>query len=233
MNYNNDELIEALAAEFALGTLHGRARDRMAGLMRSSSALRNAVWQWEAQLSEMGLALPQLEAPPQIWPAIERRIKPVAPTPINSRQTTRIWRNWSAFATAAAVLLAVFIFGSKPPTTLDADRVAVFVNTEAQPQWLVRLDLQNGKISARALNVQASQIGSAFELWMLPGGNAAPRSLGLLPTNSQALQAKLSSDVISTLQKTAVLAVSLEPAGGSPTGLPTGPVLYQAPILQL
>ena len=35
------------------------------------------------------------------------------------------------------------------------------------------------------------------------------------------------------LQNIPALAVSLEPPGGSPTGLPTGPVLYSGPIQRL
>ena len=36
-----------------------------------------------------------------------------------------------------------------------------------------------------------------------------------------------------TLQSIPALAISLEPAGGSPTGLPTGPVLYSGPVQRL
>ena len=56
-------------------------------------------------------------------------------------------------------------------------------------------------------------------------------SLGLLPTHGK------DHRVLSAAQRSALvgaknLAVSLEPAGGSPTGLPTGPVLHVAPIVR-
>jgi anti-sigma-K factor RskA len=70
--------------------------------------------------------------------------------------------------------------------------------------------------------------GKALELWALPDGGS-PVSLGLLPTQGEFHR------VLTAAQRTALagskqLAVSLEPAGGSPTGLPTGPVLHVAPL---
>jgi anti-sigma-K factor RskA len=73
---------------------------------------------------------------------------------------------------------------------------------------------------------------SSYELWMLPGGNAPPVSLGLIPgTGNVALP--LSAAQRTVLAQTPTLAVSLEPAGGSPTGAPTGPVLFTAPLLRV
>jgi anti-sigma-K factor RskA len=57
-----------------------------------------------------------------------------------------------------------------------------------------------------------------LELWALPKGETKPRSLGVLPPSGRQLTAELAPDT--------QLLVSLEPKGGSPTGQPTGPVLY-------
>ena len=56
-------------------------------------------------------------------------------------------------------------------------------------------------------------------------------SLGLLPAAGNATLA-LSTAQLAVLGNTPTLAVSVEPAGGSPTGLPTGPVIYTAPLLR-
>jgi anti-sigma-K factor RskA len=69
---------------------------------------------------------------------------------------------------------------------------------------------------------------------MLPEtGN--PRSLGLVSTVSPAGVARIELPAAAdqTLQSIPALAISLEPAGGSPTGLPTGPVLYTGPVQRL
>jgi anti-sigma-K factor RskA len=72
----------------------------------------------------------------------------------------------------------------------------------------------------------------ALQLWLVAGSQAPPRSLGLLdPVHEIALQ--LDPRAEARLRPSASLAVSLEPPGGSPTGLPTGPVIYQGPLLAL
>jgi anti-sigma-K factor RskA len=71
----------------------------------------------------------------------------------------------------------------------------------------------------------------SLQLWALPAtGN--PRSLGLVPA-SGVVQIALPVDAGTALQNIPALAVSLEPRGGSPTGLPTGPVLYSGPVERL
>ena len=71
----------------------------------------------------------------------------------------------------------------------------------------------------------------ALELWALPeGGN--PRSLGLVSAAGVARVA-LPAPAGAALARIPTLAVSLEPKGGSPTGLPTGPVLYTGAVQRL
>ncbi|TIP55629.1 anti-sigma factor, partial [Mesorhizobium sp.] len=65
--------------------------------------------------------------------------------------------------------------------------------------------------------------GKDFELWMIEGKNA-PVSMGVIPAG-QTARMTISPAVQERLAQGAVLAVSLEPAGGSPTGQPTGPVV--------
>ena len=85
----------------------------------------------------------------------------------------------------------------------------------------------------KAINAEAVAIDNkAFELWTLPA-SGQPRSLGLLPVTEQRVEVILSPQLLAILQNTAGLAVSVEPPGGSPTGLPTGPVVYQTSILEL
>ena len=64
-----------------------------------------------------------------------------------------------------------------------------------------------------------------LELWSVPPqGN--PSSLGLISANGATVLKR--GRLPATLLKggTAALAVSVEPPGGSPTGVPTGPVVF-------
>lgn len=229
MNYHQPALIDALAAEYVLGTLHGRARDRFEILLRDLPAVRAAVWRWENRFGALGTQLSPVTPPAAVWQAIARRIAPTAN--VISMPRARFWQAWSALATAAALVLALLLVSSTPATRTD--HVALFADTQAQPQWLVSLDSHSGRLTVRALNVAAAQADRDYELWMLPEGGAAPRSLGLLPAAGRAVDRQLPAALNASLRNAAGLAISLEPAGGSPTGAPTGPVLFQAPLLQL
>jgi anti-sigma-K factor RskA len=66
---------------------------------------------------------------------------------------------------------------------------------------------------------------TAWELWMLPGGDQKPVSLGLITTHETQV-VKIPEALAVKLDAAQGLAMSVEPAGGSPTGSPSGPVLY-------
>jgi anti-sigma-K factor RskA len=68
------------------------------------------------------------------------------------------------------------------------------------------------------------------ELWALPEGGA-PVSLGLMPA-SGSIDLALDDRQRAALAAAKNIAVSDEPAGGSPTGAPTGEVLYVAALVR-
>ncbi len=72
----------------------------------------------------------------------------------------------------------------------------------------------------------------SFELWLIPTGETRPRSLGLIQPG-QPIRLDIPSDLAGRVTPDATLAVSLEPPGGSPTGLPTGPVIAVGKLANL
>jgi anti-sigma-K factor RskA len=106
--------------------------------------------------------------------------------------------------------------------------VSLMSEPGGKPLWLVKLGERTLRVTA--VGAAKEQPGKSYELWMLQEGGS-PVSLGLLP--KQGTQAVTLSDAqFAALARSSALAVSLEPEGGSPTGLPTGPVLYSAPLLR-
>jgi anti-sigma-K factor RskA len=242
MRYSNPQLVQRLAAEYVLGTLTGRARRRFESLMTDSYHVRSAVWHWERQLSPLAQAAGSVQPGPRVWDRVLERTgaKVVVQA---EREVVReqwfqrlgLWRGFSLAATAAAVVLAVLL--ARTPTEvvtpLTQQYVAVVNGEQSQPLWLVRVDLQQGRLAIKSINATAPAPTNAYELWILPAGGAAPRSLGLLPTGTASVDAALSAELRPLLASAQGVAVSLEPAGGSPTGIPTGPVVYQAAILSI
>ena len=76
MNYEDPELINRLSAEYVLGTLRGRARQRFQRLMLSSPQVREATWQWEQQLNQIGSAITAVPPDAKVWQRISQRIDP-------------------------------------------------------------------------------------------------------------------------------------------------------------
>lgn len=218
MKYRDPQLRRLLAGEYVLGTLLGRARRRFERLQRDDVALRDLVQSWEQRLAPLIDAIPPRTPPSRIWRDVERRIAPVTRTPFWQR--VGVWR---PLALLASVLVVVLVTQQsiEPPS---ARYVAVLANEQKQTTWLVRT-LSDDRIEVAVLSAPPTQANRAYELWVLPGGNQAPRSLGLLPITGRTLV-----DIPQALRTAVIagntLAVSIEPAGGSPTGLPTGPVVY-------
>jgi len=243
MNYGrNPELLERLAAEYALRTLRGRARLRFARLARENAAAGRAVREWENRLGPMSLAVRGVRPHRRVWIAIQARL----PDAGGAWESLAFWRNLGLVASGcAAALLVAFVVRDPRFAPVPVEKIAA-PKGQMQPAYVAVLSDKAGKVVLLAYADRHSDelwlkpnemqsIDSAkqvFELWGLPkepGG--APRSLGLIPLREKAT-IKLAAAADQTLSDFPALAVSLEPVGGSKTGLPTGPVLYSGPCLK-
>jgi anti-sigma-K factor RskA len=188
------------------------------------------------RLNPLVEALPPVEPPPEIWRKIERRIaRPPAPS---GRWAAEIWAElwhslgfWRGFGLAAgavALLLAIYL-GERPPMG-GHEPVAVLEDTGGRAAWLVAAEPRARRLSVRLVAAERAPAGRVYELWLLPKGGAKPRPLGLLPAEGPAAL-ELAPEDAAALAGADGLAISLEPAGGSPTGLPTGPVLFKGAVL--
>ncbi|MGE5640408.1 MAG: anti-sigma factor domain-containing protein [Clostridia bacterium] len=218
------DLAERLAAEYALGTLRGRARSRFERWMREEGAVARAVAEWEARLGPMAEAIAPRQPPARVWRGIEAKLGPVA------RERGFFWKAVALVASgaaAAALFMAVVVPPQKPAT---AGYVAVLSEPKTQKAvLLVSARRQDTRIQVRSLDPAIQVADASLELWALPKGGK-PRSLGLVPGKEGTLQLAGSADQV--LSDVPMLAVSLEPAGGSKTGAPTGPVLYSGPCVK-
>jgi anti-sigma-K factor RskA len=222
MDYSRPELADRLAAEYVLGTLHGPARRRFEALQPAHPNLRQAVAQWQARLTPLSNSVPEVAPPERAWQGIETRLFAAAPAARPPPwQRLALWRGISGVATAAA--LALFVVASQTPPPQAPIVVVLAANPETaqalNASFVASVSADGRALVLRPLNELALSPGRALELWAVPA-QGAPRSLGLVrPSGATTLlQAQL-------LRDTAAFAVSVEPAGGSPTGAPTGPIV--------
>ena len=234
MNYRNPQLRDKLAAEYVLGTLRGHARSRFARLLQYDAGLRSEVAVWETRLVPLAEALPAVAPPARVWRAIAARI---AGKPAGTGWWTALglWRSCAALSTVAALVLATVLL-SRPAGEDAVSTVAVLADSKAQPvvvvAWAPQQAPAPGHLKINMLTQPALPAGKSLELWMLPGGNSPPVSLGVLRAAATQTIA-VSATAGSMLPRIPALAISVEPAGGSPTGLPTGPVILSGPFVKI
>jgi anti-sigma-K factor RskA len=219
------ELLNRLAAEYVLGTLRGAARRRLERWRVSSPALDERCRFWEDRLLPLLLGLKPLEPPAHVWPRIRARLelRPAAQR-----------RPWSALALAASVVLVAFLAVLVYWRTLGPGRALESATISAPSgalMWQVEISGRPGaeRLSVRASTLAAPPAGRDYELWALPKGGA-PVSLGLLPYRHSLAHRVLSAMQQQALAHSTQLAVSVEPPGGSPTGQPTGAVVFVVPL---
>jgi anti-sigma-K factor RskA len=228
MDYSRPTLADSLAAQYVAGTLRGGARRRFEALLPGHPALRAAVTAWQLRLMPLTAAVEPVAPPAGVWNRIESQLWPPAATSAATPwwQRLGVWRSVSAFATVAALSLGLLL--AVPPPTLPPV-VIVLQGTGAGGQapntFIASVSADGRALVTRPLTPVALQADRVLELWSVPPeGN--PRSLGLISASGATVLPRGRLPARLLKGGTAALAVSVEPPGGSPTGTPTGPVVY-------
>jgi anti-sigma-K factor RskA len=206
------------AAELALGVLDGAERLAANRRAEREPAFAALVVRWEERLAPWATEIAEVTPPAQLWERIA--------TSLPAEKTQSIWQSlafWRGLslatgAFAAACVGALIYFGNAPQ---QAPLIAA-IDGGGHHHFVATLDKNTGSIAVvpAAYTADATRVP---ELWLIPS-DGKPRPLGLLRADS-ATTLTLSRDMLAQAVSSAVLAVSLEPQGGSPTGQPTGPVI--------
>ena len=228
----NEALRERLAAEYVLGTLRGRARRRFEGLMHDDAALRRTTREWNERLGAMAEFAPAVAPDRRVWRAIEARLglRPAAPRWQFWRHgSLAVWRGFGLASSALAALLLAGVLLDRPGTARMSD-IASLLDAQDRPALVVTADRERRLMTVKVVTNVPLTAQQALQLWAVPRAGK-PRSLGVLGANRE-LTLPLPADALGA--DVAVLAVSLEPKGGStnPDG-PSGPVLYKGGWVRL
>lgn len=225
------QLKNTLAGEYVAGAMDGDARRTFEDRMAWDDELREAVNTWERRFDVFAEALPEVRPPKRVWKAIHRRVAP-EPDTGGLWASLAFWRSAAAFATVAALALGLSGLLLKPAGNLpQAVYVAVFTDDQAKPMFVVSQAGESGQMRVRSLTHPAAD--KSYELWLLPDKQRSqPVSLGLLPEGG-ADQLRIAGNLRAAIRESTGLAVSLEPYGGSPKPVPTGPVKGVATMVAL
>jgi anti-sigma-K factor RskA len=218
---------DALAGEYVLGTLEAGAAREVERALAGDAELRGAVAWWEAAFAPLTSFAPEEAPPPDLWARIEAALPGARAAP--QRQGFERWRfdhwrpnpwRWLALGSSAvaAGLAALLLLRPAP----EAPLMTVLLTNRDQPAWLVEAD-RGGALRLAAVNRQPVPPDRVMQLWALPQGATAPTSLGLIAP--EAGQYSVSTTAIRP-SPGMLIEITLEPPGGSPTGRPTGQILF-------
>lgn len=224
MNYQTPALRRALAADYAIGLMAPAARRRFEQLLLDDAALRVELAHWQESLASLTETLPQVPVPERVWQGVTARIEPQV---LHVPEKRPFW-NWLR-VTAALCSIVVLVFLGSLYNRDDARYRATLLTANAQPA--LKVEAHADYLQVEPLTLAAVDPGRSLELWAIPA-DGKPISLGVIPAGGKG-KVELNEAQKALIGKPIALAVSLEPKGGSPTGQPTGPVLYQGALATL
>lgn len=222
------------AAELALGVLDGEERAAALRRVLAEPAFAAEVERWRLYFAQLFDLWPEVEPPEELIERIDASLGGLG------HVRTRRAAPWPLIAIAssalAACLLVILLLRpapepAAPSPTPVASATAAPSAPAAGPTLIAMLGDGRTPIAAaydgaagrlRVASQPATPRGRVAQLWVI-GGDATPHPLGLLGPDG--LELVLAPADRARLVAGATLAISIEPPGGSPTGLPTGPVV--------
>ncbi len=237
------EELDLLAAEYALGLADEEQRARAESLLASDEDFRSRVARWSGRLAPLLEEVDAVSPPPELWARIENEIDPrvtaLAPAVASNihalRRKVTLWRGYSAVATALAASLALFLVtrpSAEAPIAPPAPAPLVaMMEAEGSPAKLVATyDPASHMLLVTPAAGVSAVAGHAHELWLIPA-DGKPRSMGMVEPGA-ARRMAVPPAMLTEMKVEVTLALSVEPAGGSPSGLPTGPVVAAGKLVR-
>ena len=219
--------LDALCGEYMLGTLRGAARRRFERAERDDPIVARRLRMLEREFTPLPAAAASVTPPADGFARIAREL---ALPRRRWYERIGVWRAWAVAATAVLVLALGMNLLRPAPENVSYSRIATLSGGAGAASVTAALSPDGRTLLLRAARpVEAGRLQS-YELWLLPASGAAPVSMAVL--GSLDARVNLREPLVGTVRSGARLAISVEPAGGSPTGLPTGPVILTAPLIR-
>jgi anti-sigma-K factor RskA len=225
---------DQLAAEYVLGVLQPEERRLAEARLAAEPAFAAEVAFWETRLTGLAEAVPAVAPPAELWQRIEARLSaPAQQAAVGAAlwQSLTFWRSlaFASAALAAASIAGLIYLAQIPP--LGPPLLARLDAESGQASFVAAVDAGGNNLTIVPAALLSGEQQKAFELWLIPPGDK-PHSLGLIdPTRPMRVQ--VPENLLPQVNSQSVLAISLEPPGGSPTGQPTGPVIANGKLASL
>ena len=200
MKYENTKLIDALAAEYVLGTLQGQARSRFERLIAVRPNLGQFVSAWEIRLNKLAGSEPAIAPPSTTWSKLELRLFGEPPGSTSQQKALRIkprWYDqvafWRGFSVGSGLLTAIFavllvVYYPQHATTPGPDYVLILNDTQSNPIWTVSTNQTMDEFQVSNLKPMPMPENKGCMLWVQPKGSNTMYPLGRLPDDGSSRQ---------------------------------------------
>jgi anti-sigma-K factor RskA len=234
--------LEALAAEYVLGTLDPQERAQADARIADDPEFAALVESWQERLAPLAASIPPVTPSERLKDSLMARLDELSP-PLQSSvsvqprrprsDTSSIERlrrqvvRWRIAAGVATVLASGFM--ALWLSTQGSDEVRFVAALEGEgsggPAFMAVVDLDESVVYIKEIRAQPTGPNESYELWAVGGGRPKPQSLGVIGHFQQLPVNRVGDLTLSSLAETR-FAVSREPSGGSPTGQPSGEIPY-------
>ncbi|MDB5903601.1 MAG: hypothetical protein JWM26_2479 [Betaproteobacteria bacterium] len=227
MRIESSPALDALCGEYLIGTLQGSARRRFERALREEPRVALRLEHWRTTMAPRYSPAIAVQPSPQVWKRLQAELGLSRyRTPLLRR--LGLWRALAAGAMAALVAgIAVEVL--KPvPTEPAAVTIAQLEGQADVARVTAALSPDRNTLQLHAARPVLAGPAQSYELWLIPAEGGAPLSLAVL--GNLDARVPVAPAHSKRLVPGAKLAISVEPAGGSPTGAPTGPVIMAGQI---
>jgi anti-sigma-K factor RskA len=230
--------MDALAAEYVLGTLTHAERSEATDRLARDAAFAASVAAWERRLGPLAETVAPVSAPAGLFEKIRQRIagtSNVVAFPVREQALARKadrWRNIAAGMSALAASLAgVVVWQGYNQSQLATQYVAVLQAGESLPAFLLTVDTRTHNFVISAMK-KPPEPEKSYQLWLVHNDMPEPKSLGVFDDSAMDVMPMQTEGPMHDMMMDGTYAVSVEPKGGSPTGQPSGPVVFSGKLVK-
>lgn len=221
----------ALVAEYVLGLLPAGQHERVGRLIEADAALRAERDFWVARFAALDSEYEEEPVPAHLFAAIEARAFGEGQKHASLWESLMVWRGIAAGAVAVAIAAIGFnLLQPAPDVGTLTNQLVAALEEEGSDVKFVALYDGSGNVRLTALSGEAVP-DRDFELWAIQGDNA-PVSMGVIPVGERST-VTVSPEILAGWGEGSVLAITLEPEGGSPSGAPTGPIVAKGAVTRI
>ncbi len=236
--YQHPVLCDMLAAEYVLGVMSSRVRKRFQRLIGQRDSVRHVTEAWEQRLGPLAGQIHEVCPSERVWRNIQREID-IDPPTTQLQYQSGFWCNlflWRSAAFAALTLAGVlFVYQwiiLRSQSNMMPSYVAILESKHHVPMFVAAASHKPSQLIIRVTEESPRSPGKDLELWCVMKRSGKPMSMGVLKRAQETI-IRLNDYDLRIMNETSSLEISAEPMGGSPTGKPTGPIMYKGMFVSL